>query len=150
MESVDTLNQARNRQDVLKEIHVQKGVSKGTRKITNNFIFVYGYLSMSLLLPILSWSGFLQIDENRGVWFARSGSLVVLFTVVAEFQLFKIDSFTKPISEKGLTYQNMGVADQLHIRFSKYISIWKMIAAVLAVCGTVIWGYGDLIWKFFQ
>ncbi len=150
MESVDTLNQGRNRHDVLKEIRVQEGVSKERRKITNNFIFVYGCLSMSLLLPILSWSGFLQIDESRGVWFARSGSLVVLFTVVAEFRLFKIDSFTKPISDEGLTYENMGVADQLHIIFSKRVLIWKMIAAVLAVSGTVIWGYGDLIWNFFQ
>jgi len=137
-------------QDVLKEVRIQREVSQRSRTINYNFNIVFFRLSMSLLLPILSWFGVLKYDENIGTWFSRSGSLMVLFALLAEVKLFKIDGLTKPVSENGLTYADLGVRDQLYLRYSKPISRWKFITMGLAVCGTIIWGYGDLIWKFFH
>ncbi len=70
---------------------------------------------------------------------------MVLFAVWLEYKLFKIGSLTNPISENGVTFQDMAHRDALNTKYGYILKIYKYITAVLAITGTVIWGYGDII-----
>nr|AKN35976.1 hypothetical protein [Vibrio tasmaniensis] len=102
-------------------------------------------LLLAFIFPILAWFGVFQLEDNSAIWFQRSGSVTVLFAVWVEFKLFKLAGLTNPISENGKTYDDMRKSDYLQTHNSKKIQIIKYLAAVLAISGTVIWGYGDLI-----
>ncbi|MGI9831528.1 hypothetical protein [Vibrio vulnificus] len=102
-------------------------------------------LLLAFVFPILAWFGVFQLENNSAIWFQRSGSVTVLFAVWVEFKLFKLVGLTNPISENGKTYDDMRKSDYLQTHNSKKIQIIKYLAAVLAISGTVIWGYGDLI-----
>ncbi|TAA41725.1 hypothetical protein [Corallincola spongiicola] len=99
---------------------------------------------LAITIPVLAWLGFLQIDADLGVWFQRSGSLMVLFAVWVEFKLFKITNFSNPLSPGGQTWDDLETGDRLKDKYSSLIQILKYFAALLAILGTLIWGYGDL------
>ncbi|MGF1804347.1 hypothetical protein L4C31_03745 [Aliivibrio sifiae] len=107
-------------------------------------------LLLGLSGPIFAWFGVFQLETNSDIWFQRSGSITVLFAVWAEYKLFKLAELTNPISESGKTWDDMRKSDELQISYSKYIQGIKYFAAVLAIAGTVIWGYGDLLFQAFS
>ncbi|MUK70253.1 hypothetical protein [Aliivibrio fischeri] len=107
-------------------------------------------LLLGLLGPILAWFGVFQLETNSAVWFQRSGSITVLFAVWAEYKLFKLAELTNPMSQNGNTWDDMRKSDVLQASYSKYIQGIKYFAAVLAIAGTVIWGYGDLLFQAFS
>ncbi|EGQ9145700.1 hypothetical protein AAHL06_002949 [Vibrio parahaemolyticus] len=115
------------------------------KKIKRELLTSVPILLLSFIFPILAWFGVFQLEDNSGIWFQRSGSVTVLFAVWVEFKLFKLAGLTNPISENGKTYDDMRKSDYLQTHNSKKIQIIKYLAAVLAISGTVIWGYGDLI-----
>jgi hypothetical protein len=79
--------------------------------------------------------------ELIGSWFQRSGSLMVICAVGAEFKLFRISG---DIFLSGLwTSNEEEIAERYKLRFQ----IVKYVALVGAVLGTVIWGYGDILWN---
>jgi hypothetical protein len=51
------------------------------------------------------------------------------------------------MDEKGKTPINQGYEDKHKGEYNKK---YKKIAAYFGISGTIIWGYGDLIWKFFR
>ena len=104
-------------------------------------LWCYGIVALViLLLPILSWYSFLMPEsENQASWFQRSGSLMVIFSILIEFKLFSIYKYIHPgrvsvvISPYSIhSYQ----------KTYKYISILNISMIVI---GTLIWGYGDII-----
>jgi hypothetical protein len=101
---------------------------------------------LAMLIPYLAWNGFLQLDNNLGVWFQRSGSLMVLFAIWVEFKLFKIGNYIYP----GKNLGDMEDAEKLNEKYSFLIQILKYTAAIPAILGIVIWGYGDLFWSLLQ
>ncbi|HHF3215076.1 TPA: hypothetical protein ACPJ2C_000907 [Vibrio alginolyticus] len=115
------------------------------KKIKRELLTSVPILLLSFIFPILAWFGVFQLEDNSAIWFQRSGSVTVLFAVWVEFKLFKLAGLTNPISENGKTYDDMRKSDYLQTHNSKKIQIIKYLAAVLAISGTVIWGYGDLI-----
>ena len=70
---------------------------------------------------------------------------MVLFAVWLEYKLFKISAIANPISGNGVTWQDMAHRDALNAKYGSILKIYKYITAVLAIIGTVIWGYGDII-----
>ncbi|HHF2982673.1 TPA: hypothetical protein ACPJ0L_003636 [Vibrio alginolyticus] len=115
------------------------------KKIKRELLTSVPILLLSFIFPILAWFGVFQLEDNSAIWFQRSGSVTVLFAVWVEFKLFKLAGLTNPISENGKTYDDMRKSDYLQTHNSKKIQIIKYLAAVLAISGTAIWGYGDLI-----
>lgn len=95
---------------------------------------------VAILLPVLAFYGVLipQGEENP-VWFQRSGALVVIFAVWIEFKLFSINGIINPT---GATYSQLAELTNL---FSLKHKIASYLAAITAISGTLIWGYGDLI-----
>ncbi len=88
----------------------------------------------------------MQYDPKIEIWFQRSGSMMVLFAVWVEFKLFTMANFTSPVSEKGLTIGDTIEGGELKLKYGGVITTLKYIAAALALMGTLIWGYGDIIW----
>jgi hypothetical protein len=119
------------------------------RKIKFELFSTLPLLLLSVVIPILAWYGIYQYDTDVSIWFQRSGSLTVLFAVWLEFKLFKITNLIKPISKNGLTYQDLAHRAALNTKYGNRLKTYKHITAGLAIAGTVIWGYGDIIRKFF-
>jgi len=94
---------------------------------------------ISLIVPILAWcSFFMPQDEDPSTWFQRSGSIAVLFSVWAEYNLMKVNHLLV-VTESGygalVHYENKHAA--IH-RVSQYFAV------LIAITGTFIWGYGGL------
>ncbi|MFC1235977.1 hypothetical protein [Vibrio sp. F74] len=102
-------------------------------------------LLLAVIIPTLCWFGILKGSIDASSWFQRSGSIMVLFAVWAEFKLFKLSANLNPRSKNGQTWEDLGHADVLHKEFVGYLATFKIIAAMLAIMGTLICGYGDLI-----
>lgn len=93
---------------------------------------------ISIIAPILAWNSFLiPQGEDAGIWFQRSGSIIVLFSVWAEYSLMKVNHLLV-VTESGfgslIHYENKHVA--IH-RVAQYLAV------LIAITGTFIWGYGD-------
>lgn len=99
------------------------------------------FLIIALSIVIISFIASLFDDEY--LWFARSGSIMVLFAVIVEYKLNNktLKSINKKVSA-SVTYKTP--ISLLNNTQHKYVSI---IAHIFVVLGTLIWGYGDLINK---
>ena len=90
---------------------------------------------------ILKSSKTILLEFVKG-WFARFGSLVVLFALIGEFSLLK--------GELSRLYDRLGNSDDGLVHSKDFTpSRWhqkKSIMLHLAiVSGTIIWGFGDLV-----
>ncbi|MEZ8043116.1 MULTISPECIES: hypothetical protein [Vibrio] len=104
-------------------------------------------LLLAVGIPFMCWFGVLKGNGDVSSWFQRSGSIMVLFAVWAEFKLFKLGAILNPRSDDGQTWEDLDHADILHKEFAVYLATFKIIAAMLAITGTLICGYGDLLHK---
>lgn len=112
--------------------------------ISKELFIIILLLAFSAVIPICAWYGFLQQDDDVSIWFQRSGSLMVLFAVWAEYKLFKVHRLTMPMSEGGETYQDAAHTGELKTKYGKILNVINFISAILVIMGTVIWGYGDI------
>ena len=121
--------------------------------ITNNMrkcrIKRYFQISMALILvaiavPALALlSDFRPSTELVSTWFQRSGSIVVLLAVLIEFNIFKAKS---ELDFKGLIDNEI---PDLHKKFDKKVCLYSCLGVIIAITGTVIWGYGDILYLAF-
>lgn len=96
---------------------------------------------LSIIIPVLAYNSLLlPLNEKPEIWFQRSGSFTVLFSVWAEYNLMKVNNLMV-LSASGL-----GGTVEHRNKYEKIYSFSKYFAIVIAVTGTFIWGYGDLIW----
>ena len=78
-------------------------------------------------------------------WFARSGSVVVL---LAAFVEFKISSHIyEDIQRAQFMQSKINMSIPLKAKPTKPRRNVSFAAHILLVVGTIIWGYGDLIWS---
>ena len=90
-------------------------------------------LLASVVAPVAAWCIW-----RDGVMFARSGSLVVFFALVTEFvSLHRMNN-------KHILNACRVKAGEVPWDFSKPARVIGVIALLVALAGTVIWGYGDL------
>lgn len=107
------------------------------RKIFSNTWFI-----STLAFIVLSISLFHSMVTNDSHWFQRSGSIIVLLGVLIA---------ARRVIRLGKDYQNedLNLPDEtpegknvLLDQRSEFI-----IGPIVAVLGTIIWGYGDLIFE---
>jgi len=105
--------------------------------------YVYAYLGISFIIPFLAASGFL-LPENEDIfsWIQRSGALITIVSIFMYETTLKIDSLINPINAIGSNY----IGDD-QTRFNRKNKFLKFISIVFTICGTWIWGYGDLVLK---
>ena len=105
-------------------------------------IFSNTYLICFTAILVLGGNLYYSIVTNQAHWFQRSGSIVVLLGVLI---------VARPVIRLGKNYQNedWNLPDEtdegkkvLLDQRSEYI-----IGPIVAVIGTIVWGYGDLLLK---
>ena len=77
--------------------------------------------------------------ETIGTWLQRSGAVVVAFAVWVEIKNNAISGYIYPSGLSTSQYR------ELKEFYGLYFNIIKWTGFVLAICGTVIWGYGDIL-----
>jgi hypothetical protein len=122
---------------------LQPSVSKNKNTIT---VCLY-FLAITLLwlsclvISILAFNAaFMPSYEKVPVWFQRSGSLVTAFALYSDFLIQYFKSYSETChNDKAKFYP---VDSPLH----SVINVTHYIALTVAIYGTVIWGYGDVIY----
>ena len=80
-------------------------------------------------------------NDPPETWFQRSGSFIVVASIWAEFVIIRTQGYMDPFDEAYTIFSDMPESlNTLH----KYLSA---SAIVLALYGTLIWGYGDIFVK---
>jgi hypothetical protein len=77
---------------------------------------------------------------DNGLWFSRSGSIVVLFCAIVEYRLWSLQQLGHTNAQKAFS---QGIVSSGMIPSHKKRIGW--ITHVQIVIGTLIWGYGDLL-----
>lgn len=97
-------------------------------------------LLISLAWMVASWMS----DSGDGGWFARSGSIPTVSIAVTTFWL---DGFRK-------LFEGDGMGDYYWQELFKKLKPWFMTlqaSALFMLCiSTIVWAYGDLVYKHFH
>ena len=103
-------------------------------------ILIFWRVVLSLLLGLVAFSIGLYLGWFKDPdWFSRFGSLVVLFGVIAEYQVGRLP-FLRPTVK--LTFEVSTEPERKKIFFFNDPSM-AMCSHVMAITGTLIWGFGD-------
>lgn len=117
------------------------------KKIKKEFLASILILLFAIGITILCWNGLFKGDIEASSWFQRSGSIAVLLALWVEYKLFKVSGLSNPRNKDGQSYEDLECADTLYNEFSGYVEVLKISAAIVAILGTLICGYGDILYK---
>ena len=126
----------------MEELTIDQFLADAEVRIRRALFWSIPLLLLTLALPVAALYGVL-VPENESIstWFQRSGSIMVICSLWVEYKLFGINGDVFP---SGLcSGQEVRLAEQYKLR----VQIVKYMAVVGALSGTVIWGYGDLLWQ---
>ena len=98
-------------------------------------LLVLGVIPTALALS-LDWH---PAGESPGGWFQRSGTILVVFSVLADAILASLFTSLFPGS------QTVVLTDDDAVSLKPLYAIVSIFAVVFTVAGTVISGYGDLL-----
>ncbi|GHF97260.1 hypothetical protein [Thalassotalea marina] len=96
-----------------------------------NLIFMsYFLVFLGILTPMLVLFSIVEPPKGEAphIWFQRSGSLLVIFAIIAE----------------SILLQGVDNLKNLNVAWKMSHSVAKMLSPILAIIGTIIWGYGDI------
>jgi len=99
----------------------------------------------SLLLLLLAWlSGLIGLVLGvwfEPLWFARFGSLIVLFSVMSEYSLLHGE-----LNRLYIRLETVDADDDMpDLKPSKWHVKKVLLSHITIISGTIIWGFGDLI-----
>jgi hypothetical protein len=99
----------------------------------------------SILLLLLAWlSAFIGLILGvwlDPLWFARFGSLIVLFSVMSEYSLLHGE-----LNRLYIRLETVDADDDMpDLTPSKWHNKKVWMSHVTIVAGTIIWGFGDLV-----
>jgi len=108
-------------------------------KCYRDFLIALILILIALLFPYLAFTGYLKPeDEHLNVWFQRSGSLMVLLSLIAEYLISRLHGAIRPA---GFTSQ---ATEKIRKKLELPLMVLRYVGAAVAVGGTLIWGYGDI------
>ncbi|MDN3520299.1 hypothetical protein [Halomonas ramblicola] len=93
------------------------------------------------VVPVMI-SAYASLVTGDGQWFQRSGALMVLFSIGVEYHRSKVQCYAT-----GNTGTRSAVT---HILVASVRRFWKAVPFVCylsIVTGTLIWSYGDLLFR---
>jgi hypothetical protein len=95
----------------------------------------------AVIPPLVSLPGSFRLQavqaDTPGQWFERSGAVMTVFAVFAQF---KAGSIATMIA--GGTFAESWEA---YHKYKRYQAAVAVLSLVLVGIGTVVWGYGDLL-----
>ena len=103
------------------------------------------FVVLAIAAPLIALTDWLKpMDDPSAIWFQRSGAVTTVFSLLTGAV---ISSILNRLLPRGMTDLNIEVIrGRFQIRFD-YIEWASLLATIV---GTVIWGYGDLILKYFK
>lgn len=101
-------------------------------------VYIATILTFSLFWMVFSW---LQ-DQGDGTWFARSGAIPTVATALASIWLAKYRDLI--LGGGGFRTLLAGVADK---KLSPYYNFLQGATFVLLCASTLVWAYGDLVFR---
>lgn len=117
-------------------------MEKEDREILKALLSSLPLIILAIIFPVLAAHAFLKPDtELLPQWFQRSGSITVMFSVWCEYNLAKVNGYIYP---SGLVALDDA---QLSEKYKKIYKIARYFGVLLAISGTIIWGYGDQLIK---
>lgn len=78
---------------------------------------------------------------DLGNWFSRSGAAMVVLSLLAEANALKIFNIFHPSGFVDISFKDF------EEKFNKWPALLNKIAFTLIAIGTLIWGYGDILFK---
>jgi hypothetical protein len=108
------------------------------KRIKRAFVQVLFLCLCAVVPPFFSLTGiFRPQGEPLGGWFQRSSVVMTAFAVFAEFKAAGIATMIAggPFAESWKAYH----------KYNRLRATVAVLSLVLVVIGTVIWGYGDLL-----
>jgi hypothetical protein len=107
-------------------------------RVWRAFLWAYGLCLCAVILPLFSTLGIFKPQaEPLGQWFARSGAMM---TVIAVFAQFKAASIATMIQGRAF-----GESWEFYRKYKRRQAFAAGLSLVLVVLGTIVWGYGDLL-----
>jgi uncharacterized membrane protein YhaH (DUF805 family) len=111
------------------------------RRIRRAIFWAFVLCLCAVMPPLLSLPGGLRPDaahaDTPGQWFERSGAVMTAFAVFAQFRAGGLAAMIA-----GGTFAESW---QAYHKYKHYQTALAVLSLVLVVIGTVIWGYGDLL-----
>ena len=108
--------------------------------------------SMTVFSFILGLNNF--TSEDNALWFQRSGALIVAFSLFSEHLYLKLRQM---VAEQMIDYDEHGITTRLENFKRKNLPLeysdptFRILHEPLIIfsglAGTLIWGYGDLIYR---
>jgi len=95
-------------------------------------------LAAAIAPVIISFAA--SCHTGQGMWFSRSGALAVLFTAMLEYRRARraTDEIATAVLQGGLNVS-------LYISPNRAETVVHRSAVTVLILGTVVWGYGDLL-----
>lgn len=108
------------------------------KRIRRAILWDFALCVCAVILPLFSILGtFRPQAETPGQWFGRSGAVMTVFAIFAQF---KAGSIATMIA--GCTFAESWEA---YHKYKCYQSVLAGLSLLLAIVGTIVWGYGDLL-----
>jgi hypothetical protein len=102
--------------------------------------FIYFLCSVAIMVPIFAFFSYLKPTyESMGSWFQRSGAITSIFAIFCQL---RVNNFLEKI--RGTTFAESWTMFNL---FKRPLSIINYVVIIIAICGALVWGYGDLCVK---
>ncbi|MCG7568533.1 hypothetical protein MHM89_01205 [Pseudoalteromonas sp. CNC9-20] len=106
------------------------------KKIRKSLGLILLMFIASLVVLTGAYCGLIKPDtEPTSIWFQRAGSLVTLMAIACDLFLYR--------SPQG--FADLGEINSLKNNGSLII-LSRVIVVIMPVIGTLVWGYGDLIY----
>ena len=111
--------------------------------IHRNYKFEWGLLVVTVLFSVASSIADCYSESLN--WFARSGAIVVLASVIVEYRISS--HIYEDIQRAQFLQSKIDVSVPLKGKPAPQRERVAIAAHILVVLGTIIWGYGDLAWS---
>lgn len=120
---------------------MESGASADVRSVARRLYFCVTLIAAALALPLLAYLGWMKPAlKSPGSWFQRSGALTTLAAAWVQVLLLRFQSnvtltgFVKTIEKYPIQ------------RYTQLYNVLLYAAGTVALLGTAIWGYGDLLY----
>ena len=116
-------------------------VSSAIRNTIICFLIIFPLLFAFGLTDLFKFSG-----DPKEIWFQRSGALIVIAALWIELRLSSVSGSITKSEGRKVTGNDFILREELLNRFDVSLARLKRLGLFFAFLGTVIWGYGDIIY----
>jgi len=125
----------------LRSITLSEWIDKSRNAIKSSLLTTLPIVVAAILIPFIALNipSLMPESETVATWFQRCGAIVVTLAVWIEIKNNAISGYIYP---SGISTSEYVV---LKKDYGLYFNLIKWSGFILAIIGTLIWGYGDIL-----